>query len=297
MNQFNFDIMDAAGYGYYRVWKERNYLLKLIAIPVFIKFASMVALSVMGDDSSLLRQGLVLLPSDFAKGWVVAQFLRTLLLNERWPTILNEMPDNATLAKLLLRARGIIAATLAFVLISMAGNLILYFLLGNLPEDALQQMKQGTVKDLAALDSQTADQDVSLNPLFFIPSVLGLLGSIWLFRLLWLYVPFAVLMPLKDYLFAIRGFMSSLRMLVLYFSCMAPVMLLAIVLARGVHVFFVALLGDDNMLAQFFTILISVGADFLVTLVVTAAMAWAMRGFLPKAATAFEDFPRKDTES
>lgn len=294
MSQFNFDIMDAAGYGYYRVWKERTYLLKLIAIPILIKFASMVALAVMSEDSSLLRQGLVLLPSDFAKGWVVAQFLRTLLLNERWPTILNEMPDNTALARLLLRARGIIAATLTFVLISMAGNLMLYFLLGSLPAETLHQMKQGTVQDLATLDQQTAGQDVSLNPLVYIPSVLGLLASLWLFRLLWLYIPFSVLMPFKDYLSAVKGFMSSLRMLVLYFSCMAPAMLVAIVLSRGVHVFFAALLGDDNMLAQFFTILISVGADFLVTLVTVTAMAWAMRDFLPKAATAFEDFPRKE---
>ena len=188
MSHLTFDIMDAAGYGYYRVWKERIYLVKLAAIPFLIKLASMVALVAVGVDSDILRQGLVLLPADFAKGWLLAQFLRTLLKEERWPVLLDAMPDEKTLKVLLLRARGIVASTLSFVLISMAGNFMLYLLLGNMPEDTLEQMAKGNPSDLAALDAQTKGQGGSsaLGILMFVPSVLGLLGAIWVFRLLWL---------------------------------------------------------------------------------------------------------------
>jgi len=99
--KFDFNMMDAAGYGFYRVWTERHYLLKLATIPLLIKFACMITVMVLGIQGNILRQGLVLFPGVLAEGWVLAQFLRTLLKGERWPTILPPDIDDTLLDKLL----------------------------------------------------------------------------------------------------------------------------------------------------------------------------------------------------
>ncbi len=131
MAPFTFNIMDAAGYGYYRVWTERAYLLKLALIPLMIKFACTIALLVLGFQDNILRQGLVLLPGVLAEGWVLAQFLRTLLKDERWPTYLPAEIDDKVLDRLLLRARGIVAAVLAYGLIALASYALRYLVFGG----------------------------------------------------------------------------------------------------------------------------------------------------------------------
>ncbi len=288
MTQFKFNIMDATGYGYHRVWRERVYLLKMAIIPLLIKFGCTIGVFAMGIEDDFLRQGLVMLPADFAEGWMLAQFLRTLLMDERWPVILDKMPDDNMMSRLLTRARGIVSATLIYVLISMFGNIMLYGvfgLVGDTPFDPVQPTEKGTVSE--AVPPQAIESD-ALGTVMFIPSVLALIGLVWAFRLFWLHIPFSVLMPIGPYLKAMKGFMSSVRMMVLYFCCMSPIMFITVVLSR----LFYGAFGDDaeNMLPRFLTILVSTFADMAVALVAVTAMAWSMRDFLPKSSKAFADF-------
>ena len=162
MSKLNFNMMDSAGYGFYRVWIERAYLLKLATIPLLIKFACMITVMVLDIEGNILRQGLILFPGVLAEGWVLAQFLRTLLKNERWPTILPADINDAILDKLLLRARGIVAATLAFGLIALASYMLRYLAFGLILGD-FNATDEDVSNLLNAADADTSSK-VSYEP-------------------------------------------------------------------------------------------------------------------------------------
>ncbi len=290
MSQFNFDIMDSVGYGYYRVWIERAYLLKLVMIPLLIKLACTVSVLVLGYENNILRQGLILLPGDVAIGWVLAQYLRTLLKNERWPTILPIDMDDKVLDALLLRARGIVAATLSYVLIAMVWYLLRYCFLGQFfgGDASLPEEEMGKV-----LSSANADKTVEASPLLLIPFAAGVLALIWLFRLMWVYIPFSVLMPVKSYLDAVGGFVTSLRMLVLFFCSVIPVMFVTVMLSRVVfHAFGGAVEKAGGDTAQFLIVLLVVLSEICVALITTGAFVWAMRNILPKNPDVLKEMPK-----
>ena len=280
--------MDATGYGYHRVWRERAYLLKMAIIPLLIKFACTIAVFAMGIEDNFLRQGLVMLPADFAEGWLLAQFLRTLLTDERWPIVLDKMPDERMMSRLLTRARGIVSATLIYVLVSMAGNIMLFGSFAMLGDSAFGPLKDAENRDVAGDAVRQSENIDALGTVMFVPSVLALIGLIWAFRLFWLHIPFSVLMPIGQYLKVVKGFMTSVRMMMLYFCCMSPVMFIAVVLSRSFYGAFGD--GGEDMVARFLTILVSSFADLVVALIAVTAMAWSLRDFLPKSGKAFADF-------
>ncbi len=288
MAPFTFNIMDAAGYGYYRVWTERAYLLKLALIPLMIKFACTIALLVLGFQDNILRQGLVLLPGVLAEGWVLAQFLRTLLKDERWPTYLPPEIDDKVLDRLLLRARGIVAAVLAYGLIALASYAVRYLVFGVVLVDV--GGADGGVGHLAT-DANPDSQNITITPLVMLP-MLGLsVALFWGFRLMWVYIPFSVLMPLRAYLQAVNGWMSSVRMMALFFCCMTPLMFLVMVISRILSGFIQGFGGGDDV-ARFIMVFIAVVAETLIGLVATAAFVWAMRSFLPKNPELLKELPK-----
>lgn len=282
MSQFNFNIMDAAGYGFYRVWDERVYLLKLAMIPLLIKFACMIAIMVLEIEGNILRQGLILFPGVLAEGWVLAQFLRTLLKGERWPTILPADIDDKILDKLLMRARGIVAATLAYGLISLALYMIRYLAFGLVLGDF--QASQDDVSDFLARPELGSQEKADMNPWMIFPLLLSVVALLWGFRLLWVYIPLSILMPVDEYLTKIRGIMSSVKMIILYFCTMVPVMFVLIVISRLVFGISEGILDNGESVARFIMLFFAVIADTVVWLVSTAAFVWAMKDFLPKMA-------------
>lgn len=288
MAPFNFNIMDAAGYGYYRVWTERAYLLKLAIIPLMVKFACTIALLVLGFQDNILRQGLVLLPGVLAEGWVLAQFLRTLLKDERWPTYLPPEIDDKVLDRLLLRARGIVAAVLAYGLIALASYALRYLVFGIVLGHV--GISDGDVAHLAT-DGNPDSKNITITPLVMLP-MLGLsVALFWGFRLMWVYIPFSVLMPLRAYLQAVNGWMSSVRMMALFFCCMTPLMFLVMVISRIVSGFIQGFGGGDDV-ARFIMVFVAVVAETLIGLVATAAFVWAMRSFLPKNPELLKELPK-----
>lgn len=288
MAPFTFNIMDAAGYGYYRVWTERAYLLKLAIIPLMVKFACTIALLVLGFQDNILRQGLVLLPGVLAEGWVLAQFLRTLLKDERWPTYLPPEIDDKVLDRLLLRARGIVAAVLAYGLIALASYALRYLVFGIVLGHV--GISDGDVAHLAA-DTSPDSKNITITPLVMLP-MLGLsVALFWGFRLMWVYIPFSVLMPLRAYLQAVNGWMSSVRMMALFFCCMTPLMFLVMVISRILSGFIQGFGGGDDV-ARFIMVFVAVVAETLIGLVATAAFVWAMRSFLPKNPELLKELPK-----
>ncbi len=288
---FQFNIMDAAGYGYYRVWVERAYLLRLALIPVFIKFACTIAIFALDLDENPLRQGLVMLPATFAEGWVLAQFLRTLLMNERWPIMLPQVPNPNIIRQLLNRARGIVASVLVYVLLGMLAYVTRYVMFEYFPSSEEIDSARTAAEQVKATESNSGSINGVLGLLATIPMTLAFLGVIWTFRFMWLYIPFAVLMPVKDYMKALSGFMSSVYLIVLFLASMLPATFVAIMLVRVVYGATEDMGETAQMLGHFISVLISVSTEITVGLVTTAAFSWAMRSFLPKAKGALDDFP------
>lgn len=295
MSQFNFNMMDAAGYGFYRVWIERAYLLKLATIPLLIKFACMIAVMVLGLEQNILRQGLILLPGVMAEGWVLAQFLRTLLKGERWPTILPPDIDDALIDKLLLRARGIVAATLAYALISLASYLIRYFSFTFL-FGAPQASDEDIAQLLNAVDTEDTDKKASVNPMMFFPLLGLIIGLFWAFRLMWVYIPLSVLMPVQNYLKALGGMLASAKMLVLFFCTMTPVMFVTVLISRVLYSITDSIGDGGDSLAKFIMLFVAAIADTLVGLVATAGFVWAMKDFLPKDPSLLKELPKMEGE-
>lgn len=281
----SFDMIDAAGYGYVRVWNERSYLLRLAFFPVLIKFIGVIIAYALDYQDDLLRRGLLVLPATFAEGWVLAQFLRTLLMEERWPQTLPKEPDDETVARLLLRARAIISSTLIFVLIQMIATIIGWVIL---------QMDSAVNDMVAAQKSGAApppsEQFEFFPHLMFLPIVAFLVGSFWAFRLIWLNIPYAVLMPGRIYLARLGGMMASVRMIGLFLVCVIPCSVLASVISQSIF----SQSGAETAatappIAQFVVMAITAVTDMVTALISTAAMAYAMRNILPHTPDALQD--------
>ncbi len=272
--QLTFDLIDSTGYGYHRVWQERAYLLRLAAVPLFIKFILTVCVYSFDFEGEILRRGLIMLPAAFAEGWLLAQFLRTLLMEERWPMPLPSANDELAIGKLILRARGIISATLVYVLIALAANVLSWG--GSLVELAAQQASQGGAETKG-------------NPLYLFGALFAMMAMILAFPLLWAYIPYAVLMPLRAYLQRVFGLLPSIRMFGVFLICMVPFNVLAALIAYVL----VAPYGDAIDAApagvRFFLILVSVCVDLLTALIVTAGMAYALRDVIPRHPAALAD--------
>jgi hypothetical protein len=294
MSQFNFNMMDAAGYGFYRVWVERSYLLKLMLIPLIIKFACMISVMALGYEGNALRQGLIMFPGIIAEGWVLSQFLRTLLKNERWPTIIPPTIDDNLLDKLLYRARGIVAATIAYALIGLSAYFIRYVMFGIISGD-FSSSSPATGEDISVLLNEAESgtgKGLHLSPAMLLPLMGITFAMFWAFRLMWIYIPLSVLMPIKDYLKALGGMMASVKMMVLYFCTMTPVMFLTVMLSRLVFTMADGLGEAGEGIGRFSVILIAVIAETLVALVSTAAFVYAMKDFLPKTTDLLKDLPK-----
>lgn len=78
--------------------------------------------------------------------------------------------------------------------------------------------------------------------------------------------------------------MTSVKMIILYFCTMVPVMFVLIVISRLVFGISEGILDNGESVARFIMLFFAVIADTVVWLVSTAAFVWAMKDFLPKMA-------------
>lgn len=243
----SFDLIDSASFGYKAVWQERRYLMKLAAVPIFIKLVCTVIVFALGYQDNFLRQALITLPASFAEGWLLAQFLRTLLLMERWPIMLPADISDKQMSALLLRARGIMSSTIMFVLIT-------FFAYGLKEVYAMFY----TIAGGPELENASKADHPPANPLLFIPAMMLIFLSIWMFRYLWLYIPVVVLMPMGDFLKRLGGFLASLRMMGVFLIAMVPCFLLAMILST---VLTGLVGGPEGDIGRFVLVIISVVID------------------------------------
>lgn len=265
---YQFDLIDAASFGYSAVWTERAYLLRLAIVPILVKFATMVIVVAQGLSETPLIQGLAMIPATLIEGWLLAQWLRTLIKDERWPIILYDEPDEQTLSYLMTRAQGIVSCCLVYVLLMLMTHFLVFgydqLIATYMPKEALEA---GEV------------QDVRLLPFIMLAMIAGL----WSFRLYWLYIPFAVLVRPIEYLKYMGGFTASLRLLGLFLIGMVPTLVVASLISSVVVAPFSHGSESAQKIGQFLLLLLGSAAEVLIGLIVTAAITWSMRTLLPTA--------------
>ncbi len=258
-----FDFIDAAGHGYKTIWKERSYLMGLAALPILVSLLCHLALMLSGWDQYIFRQALVLLPSFFANGWMVSHLSRLIFLGQRWPfrPSGNETKDIAALED---RARGIVSGTLTFVLINfiMIGAIGFYQLL---------------TKDY----TPPPGGPENLPLIYYISAIGMMLALIWLFRLVWLYIPVAIGYPLRRFMRDISGIATSFYLVATWIIGYIPAIFLFFNISASVlEPYSEGAAADLPFMVELFMAIFSVLVDTIVLLITTAGIAYAFRNII-----------------
>lgn len=264
----HFDIITAASNAYKTGWNERRYLLRLAAIPFAIKLVCFtLAAGFAGDQDHYLRFMLFMVPALLAEGWMLAHFTRLIVLGHRWP--FRPTGDmEADMNMLSTRARGILSGMLVYTLINLAMGFIVAigttFLKSYIPD--------GVSPDKADIPPQ-----VTLLFMLFAGFMF------WGFRLLWLYIPYALNMDGRDYLSRLRGLSSSLHMIGVWMICFVPFFLALRVLAGLFGGVAHAAFGDSA--ASFVILFLTVVTDTAKSIMTTAGITYGLQQIFLKDKT------------
>lgn len=255
-----FDIFTAAANAYKASWTSRRYLARLAAVPLALKLICFALAGVYagGSDTAganYLLFMLILVPALLAQGWMLAHWVRFLVLGQTWPFRPSGDLD-ADKALLATRARGVLSGMVVFVLINMT--------IGLLNDFAARVMMPYMPTDPAATD-------IDIPPYVAVFSIVMLVLMFWGFRLLWLYVPMALNMPVRDYLARLKGAGSSLYLIGVWVLCFLPF----IVMLKYAAQFLGAALPEQA--AGAFVTALSVLFDIIKSIVTTAGVAFGLR--------------------
>lgn len=246
----SFDLVTAAGNAYIKTWNEREYLFRMAIIPLLVKF-TFYAISVFyfGTDN-IIRLSLVMLPAYFVEGWLLAHWVRTIVLDHRWPfqPTGNEKHDMKQIQN---RGRGIMSSTLAFTLINFLMAGFFAFFMSYIPLDA---------------DPQTADPKIAMV------GILMMAMSFVLFRFVWLYVPLAVNEPLEQVFQNLKSLRITFSMIGVWLVCFVPAIMVLQVLSAGLS----NMAGENPIpLVQGVIMFLRVFLDTVKDIICTAGMAYA----------------------
>ncbi len=264
------NIVHSAIMGHKMVWEERKYLLKLALVPILVKLICTFAVYTNDFESVQLRQVLIMLPSYFFEGWMIAQFVRTLLTGEKWPMRISANPSKDQMAFVYSRARGLLAAIICFVLIMMfqSGSAVL-----------LESMQHMT-----AVDPKTTSGGASM--LFLFLGIVLMLATIWAFRLVWLYIPLVILAPIKPVLYHLRGMMTSLYMIGVWVMAVVPVMFVTLMLSGllmgGASVSEQSAALEGGTMQEFMVIIFHVVGQSIAQIISVASMTYVFKDILVK---------------
>ncbi len=257
-----FDIITASAKAYKNTWAIRHYILKLAIVPFVLRlFCFTMAITYASGNFTYFM--LIMLPALFAEGWMLSHLVRFQVLGQIWP--FRPSGDmESDIAMLETRARGVLGGMIVFVLINMTvrlfSELIRLYMLPYMPVEGAEQVEIPVA--------------VAITSIF----LLGFM--IWGFRLLWLYIPYALNMGGMTYLSALKGIQTSFAMFTVWIICGLPFVAM-VVMASG-------LIGDPLAAAfgksagNFVMILFTVAGDLGKSIMVTAGIAYALQQVFKK---------------
>jgi hypothetical protein len=256
------DIINCVDYGYHLTWGERSYLIRLAAVPLLVKLVCLIAVQVLGWQHEYLRIALVMLPSYFTEGWMLAHVCRLIFLDQRWPfrPSGNRAVDEALLAD---RAYGVMAGTLFYVVIKF----LLAGFVGIITVS--QYVAQGD------LDVAQAQGNMDGTGPALLLALLCIFLTLWGFRLAFLYIPAAAGIGTQIITRSPKSFLLSVQIMGIWLICFLPYALIAFYMSS-------ALLANDpaGTAVQILATLVQVFMDTLISITTTAALAWGIRGMM-----------------
>lgn len=238
----NFNFVDSAAKGYLFLSREFRTVARLSILPLLIKLVTYVGITAFDLTDNYFRQGWVLVPSYFAEGWLVCSLIRYALYGEAGP---------------LRRSNLILAGALTYVLI----KLVFSFIVGGTMDMA----------EISVEAVQHSSQEPSTQ--IVVVGMALLAASIWAFRLMWLYIPLVMGVPIKGFLRRISGFLSSVHMIGIWVMAMMP---LALVFMFFSEIMFYLIPGSNDapsILYQFVFITAQSATELMIAVVTTIAMA------------------------
>lgn len=247
------DVVTIVTQTYRTLWAERFYILRLSVVPIAVIYINFLMVQMMGDDVSVLRRGLYIIPAMIAESWIVAQFLRTFLTKERWPmsppTGMNDPVFPARLA----RARALLAAMIFYVLVSLATNALAGVLAGLMP-----------VGDVPAAP------DPAANPIFFIVFLVLMIGVLQ-FRMLWLYIPLVMGQPLARFVRATNLWIVNIQLIGVWLATVVPVFMAVMLVIKPL-----VLIETNVAVAAFILMLVTSAFQVVAQLVLALAASVAV---------------------
>lgn len=251
----SFDLISAVGHAYHKTWNERKYLLRMAVIPLLVKYICYaIAVTYIGTDN-ILRLSLIMVPAYFLEGWLLSHWVRTIVLDHRWPfrPSGDEQKDMAQLQK---RGRGVMGSTIAFTLINLLMAGYFAFFVSYLP-----------------MDMATASAPQEPDPLVAMVGMIMLVSTLLLFRFIWVYIPLAVNYPIKLYAEKLKRILLTFNMIGVWLVCFIPMIIFSQMLSGIIDS-----IGSDERTAAMldgFGMFIRIFLDMVKNLLCTAGMTYA----------------------
>ena len=252
-----FDFIDSAARGYRFFWDQREVIARMALIPVVIKIVSFLAVTALGLEDNFLRLGLLLLPSYFAEGWLVAQLVRLAVLDESWLMNLSgDVKKDAVLMRS--RMRGILAGTLVYVLTKLVLSVF----------SGIALMQPGLHGSQATATEQ--------GPGMLLAAILLLAVMIWAFRLLWFYIPAALDYSLTDFAKRIKSYGMSFYMLGTWLMCFVPLAMALIFISQVMMTIFPADGEAPSVLYTYAMAIVQAVIEMVIAIVSSVAMTYGI---------------------
>jgi len=224
----SFDFIDVTIKGYEFVLKNVGYLLK-VAIPViFVKVLCQLLVFVWGFETQFLRQGLVLLPAFALEAVFIAGLIRYLMYREPifvWGQLVSPPEQDET------ELMKFEPEQLAYL---DRGNRRTYMQAGIATYLLIQVTMLafiGWTSDIAGLFGSDPIKPPLHEGLPFAIELIVFAGTlasiIWLFRLVWLYVPVTMGYRLNDFMRKIKGLKASFYMVMTWLLCFIPLLMIS----------------------------------------------------------------------
>jgi hypothetical protein len=257
------DVIESVDYGYRFLWREHAYLMRIAVAPVAIKIICLLILVGLGWEQNFIRSALVMLPSYFAEGWMLAHLIRLVFYDQRWPF---QPTGDQTRDTMLLQDRifGVTGGALFYVLIKFLLSGLLAF---------LARMQAAVIQTDPALRGEPSE-------IAIIAALLILLATLWSFRLIFLYVPASAGISVRPLILQRRGLLVSIQLMGIWLVSFVPFAMLLLLLTTG-------LVGEGQsvtMANRLLIVVIQAVCDTLISVVSTMGIAFALRKILENQA-------------
>lgn len=301
----SFDFIDVSVRAYEFFFRKAPYLFK-VAVPVlFVKLVCFLCAYLMGAEDLSLRMGLIMVPSFFLDALFIAGLVRFIIYDEPifiWGRLVrppeqsvdNENGLPTSYAGRFGRSKCLQYSIAIYVLIqlmiwSFSGSAKKYF---DSPaiQDRLQEAREARdvqeggagASDLPVAEIPPAQEASDVNMLAVVAEsvvmMIGILALLWMFRLLWLFIPAAMGVSLRYYMSRIRGLQSSILLFVTWFSCVVPVTI-SISLFAGM---FLSIMPDGSASYIMFEAIFKSLLDFSILTVTGIALTFGIFAMIAK---------------